>query len=248
MKKKILISITIIFLAFTPGRHAHAALPTFDAVNAALSEIRNAILNSGFIRELELAYQRLEQLKATYMEMIRFHSGLDEILDSVIGDPIKKIFSFRANTGGRNTLLPKLDLLDRAREPHEIRRILEEITGKLPDSTERPYIAFEESEVIDGLHTAREIREAGNQTREASQMIIEQAKSASPKGAARLSAQALGSLMVLSQQNQEALAKLIELESVQIEQVSREEKRLETRRLEYMREMNQAIETIGRID
>ena len=41
-------------------------------------------------------------------------------------------------------------------------------------------------------------------------------------------------MMVLSQQNQEVLAKILELQAVQVEQVSREEKRLESERLKYL--------------
>lgn len=253
MKKKFVVLLIAFFLLFSQSHKAEAALPTFDAVNAALNQLHNSILNSGFIRDLELAAQRLDELRATYMEMVRFNSGLDEIFNSVIGDPIKKIFSLRGKASfnafsNQNSVLPKLEMFNEAKTPTEIKQTLEAITGELPDTKARPYIAFEEAGVIDGFQMAKEIREAGNQTREASNQIIEHSLTASPKGAARLSAQALGNLMVLNQQNQEAVGKLIELQATQVEQVSREEKRMESARLAYMNEMNQAIDNVRRID
>lgn len=251
MKRNILIFITVLTFSFGAlSPKAEAALPTFDAVNATLSQLRNAMLDSGFARQIAILLEELAELRAQYQEMLRFHAGWDDIVKSVIGDPLKEIFRFGKNRSfhSYSSSLPKLEIFEAAKEPESIRRALEDLTGKIPEGSHRPYIPFEEAQVVDGFHLAKVIRESGRQTREVSESIVDQAATASPKGAARLAAQALGHLIILGQENQEALAKIIELESVQIEQVSREEKRLENLRLSYMDEMNQAIETIGRID
>ncbi|MDP2643552.1 MAG: hypothetical protein Q8P24_01290, partial [Desulfobacterales bacterium] len=83
----------------------------------------------------------------------------------------------------------------------------------------------------------------GENTRAAARAISEQAKTVSPKGAARLQSQALSHVIELNQQNQEAMAKLIELEATQIEQVSREEKRLERERIKYMDDAKWYLQT-----
>lgn len=252
MKRKISFLIIFVFLLGVFPRPAQSALPTFDAVNAALSELRNTILDSGFVREIELSLEKLEQLKATYQEFIRFHAGVDEIVKVVMGDPLKKIIdgkgSLLAASGKSYSSIPQIRLFDEAKTLESIASSLEEITGPMPDSKARPYIPFEENQAVRGYEFAKEIYEEGNKTREAAEMINSQAQTASPKGAARLTAQAAAKLMVLGQENQEAIAKLIELSSTQVQQVSREEKRLERERLRYMNEFRESIEGLGRID
>lgn len=250
MKKKSLIFVLILILILNAPGRSYAALPTFDAVNAALSELRNSILDSGFVREIQIALEKLEELKATYQELIRFHGGLDDIVGVLIGDPIKKIFNSKNSYVYEDSYssIPKIELFDQAQSVPAIRSSLEAITGDIPDSPERPYIPFEEMQVVRGYEYAREIRNQGASTREAAELMVEEAKSASPKGAARLTAQAGAQLMVLAQENQEALAKLIELDATQVEQVSREEKRLERERLRHREEMLESIKTLGRFD
>ena len=123
---------------------------------------------------------------------------------------------------------------------------IETMTGTIPDSEERPYIPFEESQVVAAFQQAQEIRDAGANTRDAAEQLATQAKDASPKGATRLGVEAQAQMIQLSQQNQEALAKIIELEATQVEQVSRDEKRYERERLKYMDQFKSGIETLGR--
>ncbi len=252
MKRKISFLIIFILLTGIFPRPAQAALPTFDAVNAALAELRNAILNSGFIREIEVALQKLEQMKATYQEMLRFHAGLDEIVKVVIGDPLKKVINNNDPllTGNQTyySSIPQIRLFDQAKSLDSIASSLEEISGPIPESTARPYIPFEEIQAVRGYEFAKQIYAEGDKTREAAETIHFEAQTASPKGAARLTAQATAQLMVLSQENQEAIAKLIELTATQVEQVSREEKRLERERLRYMEDFRDSVEGLGRID
>ncbi len=218
---------------------AQATLPTFDAVNAALSEIRNALMQSQFAQDIALAIEQLAQLKAQYLELVRFHAGIDEMVELFVGDPLERILGrgYESISDAFEEfwwVAPQIEVLKGASGPREIRSALEEITGALPESADRPYIPFEELQVVEGFQLAREIREAGRSTREAARLISDQAKLASPKGAARLQAQAAAEAIVLAQENQEAMAKLLELQATQVEQVSRDEKRLERERLKYM--------------
>ena len=252
MNKKSVTVILIIFCLFSFTPKVNAEMPVIDAVNAALNELRNSLMQSQFTQDIALAMERLETLKATYSELIRFHSGFDDFFHVLIGDPMKKIF-YGGRTNAQNAFSdfgwfsPKIEILNQAAGPEDIRTALEEITGPIPDSEARPYIPFEEMQVVDGFTQAAEIRIQGNMTREAAEQIRSQAKSASPKGAARLGVEAMSQVIVLTQENQEALAKLIELEATQVEQVSREEKREERERLRYMEEFRDALQTLWEV-
>lgn len=227
-------------------------MPVFDAVNAALNELRNSLMQSQFAEDIALALERLRSLQATYQELLRFHAGLDDFFHVVIGDPFREILRFgRASVRDAfrdlGEFSPQIEIGTGSSEPEDIRYALEQITGEIPQSGARPWIPFEEMQVVDGFHTAGEIRNAGQSTRDAADEIALQAKTASPKGAARLGVEAQAQLIHLSQQNQEALAKLIELEATQVEQTSREEKRYERERLRYMERFQEGLETLGRV-
>lgn len=229
-----LLILLILIAVWSPVSRA-TGMPTFDAVNAALNELRNALMQSQFAEEMAAAMDRLNQLKAQYFETLRFNAGVDEIFDLLTPGPARTnpadvsqaFWDFREVT-------PHFDRLETAFSAFEIRQSLEAVTGAIPDTEARPYIPFEEMQVVDGFRTAQEIRSAGEETRNTARSISQQAQVASPKGAARLQADALSRMLVLSQENQEAVAKLIELQATQVEQVSREEKRLENERMKYM--------------
>jgi len=252
MTKKIKVLILALVLTAGLSSRSYATMPTFDAVNAALSEIRNAILQTEWAKDLALAMERLQQLKATYSELLRFHSGLDDYFRSFLGDPLNKLFDLRGSKARDafvdfGFITPQIEIVESRSEPGNIRDALEQITGEIPDSELRPYIPFEEMQVVSGYQTAQEIRKAGELTREAAEDLSMQAQSASPKGAARLGVEASTQMMVLEQQNQEAMAKLIELQATSIAQVSREEKRYERERLRYMQEFNSALDSIWEV-
>jgi len=204
-----------------------------------LNEIRNALMQSQFAQDIAVAIESLNQLKAQYLELLRFNSGLDDFLQTFIGDPLKGFLNQNRGTVRDafvefGWITPQIEMMETSTSPADIRSSLEAITGKIPASNTRAYIPFEEIQVVEGFQMAQQIREAGTDTRDAAKSISEQAKTASPKGAARLQTEALSKMMVLNQQNQEAMAKLLELEATQVEQVSREEKQIETERLKYM--------------
>jgi len=240
MKKQSLFILTLLasLAIWNPVSRA-TGMPTFDAVNAALNELRNVLMQSQFAQDMASAMDRLNQLKAQYLETLRFNSGVDEVLNLLTGDPATSLPNVMHGDISQafwdfGNVTPHFERLESASVAIEIRQSLEAMTGSIPNSEARAYIPFEEMQVVDGFQTAQAIREAGVQTRDAAQAISQQAQTASPKGAARLQADALSKMLVLSQQHQEAVAKLIELEATQVEQVSRDEKRLENERTKYM--------------
>ena len=249
MRKWISVIVLSLALVASKAPASYANLPTFDAVNAALQTLQNTILNSNFVQDIALAVERLNEMKTQTLEIFRFHSGLDEIMNLVKGDPVRNfIDSVRSqirnvfSDGGFTE--PHLEILQTGGTPEALRNSLEAITGKIPEGNERPYIPFEEMQVVEAFQLAGDIREAGKDMRDAAQEIQNQATIASPKGAARLQAQGVSQLMILGQQNQEAVAKLLELQATQIEQTSRREKDAERERLRFIRDSNEYLESI----
>ena len=231
---------------------SEAVLPTFDAVNATLSEIRNAIMETQWAKEIALAIESIDQLKNTYDELLRFHSGLDDYFKSLIGDPLKNLLDLGKNKMSDvfmdfGFITPQIELINESPDPANIRTALETVTGEIPDSAFRPYIPFEEMQVVSGYQYAQAIRKASQQTRTAANDLSNQARSASPKGAARLGVEATSQMLLVEQQNQEALAKLIELQATHVEQVSREEKRYERERVKYMEDVQRGLETLWEV-
>lgn len=233
--KRALFIIPLCMVLMTP---VSRALTFNDPINTAINTLRNTIMQAQWVQDFALALDRFTELKNQTLEMLRFHSGLDEILDSVIGDSISDLIS---NGGSLRDFFidaglftPEIEFLEGGGTPQDIRTALEKITGEVPETEARSYIMFEESQVVDAFHLAQQIRESGKKTRDAASTIETQAKNASPKGAARLQAQGVSQLMVLEQQNQEVLAKLLELQATQIEQVTREEKRIEREKVKFL--------------
>jgi hypothetical protein len=99
-------------------------------------------------------------------------------------------------------------------------------------------------QVVEAFQLAGQIRDGGQDLRDAAHEIETEAQTASPKGAVRLQAQGIGELMVLGQQSQESIAKLLELEATQIEQVSRREKEAERERLRFIKDTNDYLDGI----
>ena len=247
MKKAFKAVVFILLSAFLFAPASYAEIPTFDAVNALLNQIRNSLMETQFAQNIVLFIDQLNELKNQTLELLRFHAGLDDILNSIIGDPLGNLLgegkaALRSAFGDIGALTPQLEILEGAASPADIRQALEKISGPIPEGNQRPYIPFEEMMVVDAFDFAREIREAGSDTRETANSIATQAQSASPKGAAKLQAQGVAELMLLGQQNQEAIAKLIELSATQVEQVTRRDKEAETERIRYMEDANAFLE------
>ncbi len=249
MRKGVLVLFLLLVLAGVSIPSAHATMPTFDAINAALQEIQNSILNSSFAQDIMLAMDRLTELKNQTLEILRFHSGLDEILNFVKGDPVRDfIDSLRTRIrdvySDSMSMTPQIEILQTGGTAEDLKASLETVTGSIPEGNQRPYIPFEEMQVVEAFQLASQIRAGGEDLRDAARQIQTQAETASPKGAVRLQAQGIGELMVLGQQSQESIAKLLELEATQIEQVSRREKDAERERLRFIKDTNDYLDGI----
>lgn len=250
MKKKLKAFVLVILLLVSFQGTSHASgWPVFDAVNAMLGEMRNVLMQSQFAQDLALSMERLQQLKSTYQEMLRFNAGFDDFLEVVIGNPLSQVEKYRVRHAfdDFHWMTPTIEILEGDASVHEIRNVIEKVTGEIPNSEVRPYIPFEEMQVVEGFQFAQEIRKAGKETREAAHDLATQVQTASPKGAAKLGVEAMSQILVSSQANQEVMAKMIELQATQIEQVSREEKRYEYERLKYMDEFKESLQNLGRI-
>ncbi len=244
-KRAFKIFILFFFLLAVLAPASYADLPTFDAANWLLSQFRNALMQSQFAQQIMVILDQLDQLRAQYEEIVRFHAGWDEFFEVFIGRPVTEARALLSGAyGDFGWITPEIEGLSTSAEPADIRASLEQITGEIPQSDVRPYIPFEEMQVVEGFRLAQEIRRAGEETRNAARAITEQARNVSPKGAVKLTAEALSQGIILSQQNQEAIAKLIELQATQVEQTSREEKRLERERLKYMEHAKDFLEEV----
>jgi hypothetical protein len=249
MRKWMPVIFLLLIFAAVHVPSAQATMPTFDAINAALQELQNSILNSSFAQDIMLATERLNELKTQTLELFRFHSGLDEILNFVKGDPVRD-FIDSMRTRIRNVYsdslftTPQIEILQTGGSAEDLRSSLETITGSIPEGNQRPDIPFEEMQVVEAFQLASQIRDGGKDLRDAARQIQTQAETASPKGAVRLQAQGTAELMVLGQQSQESIAKLLELEATQIEQVSRREKEAERERLRFIKDTNDYLDGI----
>ena len=250
MRKGVLVLLLLLVIfAGVPAPLAHATMPTFDAINAALQELQNSILNSSFAQNIMLAMDQLTELKDQTLEFLRFHSGLDEILNFVKGDPVRDFIDtmrtrIRDVYSDAMFTTPQIEILQTGGTAEDLRASLETITGGIPEGNQRAYIPFEEMQVVEAFQLASQIREGGEDLRDAARQIQTQAETASPKGAVRLQAQGIGELMVLGQQSQESIAKLLELEATQIEQVSRREKDAERERLRFIKDTGEYLDGI----
>jgi hypothetical protein len=242
--KRTILLVMVLVMAVVP---VSIAMTVYDPINAALNELRNSIMTTEWAKEIAVAIEHLNELRTQTLELFRFNSGFDEILNSIIGDPLGQLFK-QGKTSLRDAFMdtglgtPQIEMFDGRGGPQDIRRALEEISGEIPQGNLRPYIPFEEMMVVDAFDVARQIREGGTETRDAAELIADQAKTASPKGAARLNAQGISQLMVVEQQSQEAMAKLIELNATQVEQVTRIAKEAERERIQYLKDANDFLD------
>ncbi len=250
--KKALMAFVLIFIWTSMPVPRSYALVVNDPIHTAVSELQNAILRTEWAKQIALGIEKLHELKTQTLELLRFHSGFDEILGLMIGDPLRNLIGV-AHTNLRDAFIdfgfitPQLEILEGHGGPADIRAALERMSGEIPETDARPYLLFDEMQVVDAFDLARQIREAGSETRSAAARIAGEAETASPKGAVRLQVQALSQLMVLSQQNQETMAKLLELGATRIEQVSRAEKQAEIERVKFMEDASEYASGILRI-
>lgn len=257
LKRKMITAALILILCSANAQPAKADLPVIDFVNAALSEFRNSLMENHFAQEIVVFFDQLTELENTYQEIMRFNAGIEEFIRHFVEDAAH---AFRnSQSSFRDTFLAGLEpsaeqdairnlgvILEGYGDPSGIKSYIETIHGADPQSVERAFITFDEAQVGEAYLMAHEIRKRSDETKQAGENIQDLSQTASPKGAARLAADASGKLIVVTQQNQEIFAKLLEVEAAKLEQVSRDEKRFERERLKYMREMQLGSENLGR--
>jgi len=191
-------------------------------------------------------------LRKTFDELKRFQSGVDEIRSIVMGDYKKllnKISPINIDELGYQLTGIQRDfysLINGASSgsSSDILSRLEAIFGEDPKSPTKPYITQEEVIAADAYRWSGEVKRIVEPTIDAGNEISNAAQDASPKGAARLAADALGKILVTQAQMQQNQAKLIEIGATQVEQTSREEKYYERERIRFMDDFGQLIDTL----
>ena len=226
------------------------ALVVYDPVNAMYNQIRNTLMEVYHVEDIKSALDQLFALKATFEEIKRFQSGIDEIRSLVIGDYktlLNKFRFFSSDTMGFGlTDIQRgfYDLIHGSSSSLDYQTGLNAVFGENPQSVTKPYITQEEFLAADAYRWSSEVRKNLETTMDAGNAISLDAQSASPKGSARLTADALGKILVAQAQIQANQAKQIEIGATQIEQTSREEKYYERERLKFMDELNDLVSTL----
>lgn len=250
MKK---IKTVVLILVFTMLVVSPAyALIVYDPINGAYNQIRNALMQLYHIDELKNAFDQLTELKNTFQEMKRFNGGVDKIFSRVLGDFKSLLYSYNPSnlsSMGFNLSQVQQEFYQLVNgisgsAPSSYKSHLDAIFGQDPGSQTKPYITQEELIAADSYRWAGDVKQIIDQTVTAGEDISTAAQDASPKGASRLAADALGKIVVTQAQIQQNQSKLIEIGATQVEQVSREEKYYERERLRFMDDFNGVLNEI----
>lgn len=255
MKKTKVIIVTCIIFSLISG--TSYALIVHDPINAALDRLRNVLIENQYVQMVRNAVQQIEQLRRLYDEMRRFQSGIDSIIKMDIFDT--RLFGGSSYDVTGNSIYDLgyeisssiREIIGIARgttsDYNGIKRALERVFGADPRSSARPYISYQEAQVGDSLAWAGETKRIAQETKLVGRMISDEAYMASPKGAARLTADALGKLLVTQAQIQENQSKSIELEANLLEAQTMDEKRMEEERLKYMKDFQEVLAGIEKL-
>ncbi len=242
IKKFVMICVTMTVLSVS----AQAQQVVYDPVNALYNQIRNTLMELYHVADVQNALEQIFQLKQTFDEIQRFHSGIDEIRSLFLGE-YQRLGTFNLTSLGYQLTQTQQDfygLVNGFSGALDYRAYLNKIFGEDPQSATKPYITQEEVFAADGFKWASDVRRVIDTTIQAGQDISYSAQTASPKGAARLAADALGKILVTQGQIQQNQTKLIEIGAAQIEQVSREEKNYERERMKFMDEFDRLVDEL----
>ncbi len=251
MKNLKIVALIVVFTTLVT-RPAHANLLVYDPINGAYNQIRNALMELYHIDELKNAFDQLTELQDTFNEMKRFNGGVDEIFSKILGD--FKSLLYRYNPSNLSSMGFNLSQVQKefyalvngiaGSDSSSYKSHMDAIFGQDPNSQTKPYITQEELIAADSYRWAGDVKQIIDQTVTAGEDISTAAQTASPKGAARLTADALGKIVVTQAQIQQNQSKQIEIGATQIEQVSREEKYYERERLQFMDDFNSLLNEI----
>lgn len=227
------------------------ALVVHDPGNTAVNQLRNAILQANFMKEFKTAVEQLLQMKELFDEVRRVNEGVDEIKSMALDaarlpkDAVRELMSVYGAHHMRENLLDIPGMAESFKgEFSDIRSFLDYVHGKDPRSKERIYITQDEAEIAGGLEFSEKVKDAARVNAGIGEMVSSQAGSASPKGAARLTADALGKLITLTSETQAIQAEMLRMQAVGLEQVSRDEKRFERERIKFMKDFQESIKSL----
>lgn len=223
-----------------------------DPINSAYNLLRNSLMQLQHVERLRSSLDRLLELRKTFEEIKRVNTGVDEIRSLFLGD--FKSLLYRYSPINLSSLGYRLSQVQRdfyalingssLGGAADYKNHLDSIFGRDPQSPTKLYITQEELLAADSYRWASEVRKIIDKTMDAGEDISRASHTSSPKGAARLTADALGKIVVTQAQIQQNQSKLIEIGATQIEQVSREEKNYERDRIKFMRQFNRFLNTL----
>lgn len=228
------------------------ALIVNDPINSAYNLLRNTLMQLQHVENLKSSLDRLLELRRTFEEIKRVNTGIDEIRSLFLGD--FKNLLYRYSPINLSSLGYRLSQAQQdfyalingssLGGAEDYKSHLDSIFGQDPQSQTKPYITQEELLAADSYRWASEVKKVIDKTIDAGEDISRASQTSSPKGAARLTADALGKIVVTQAQIQQNQSKLIEIGATQIEQVSREEKNYERERIKFMREFNRLLDAL----
>jgi len=248
--KKAKTSLIVIILLITLAVSARAMV-VYDPINAAYNEIRNALMTLQHAETIKNAIEQLLEAKKTFEELKRVNAGVDDIIDLFLGDFKSLLYTYNPSglaSLGFNLSQAQTGLYQSVNGASggtvNYKGYLDAIFGEDPKSETKPYITQEELFAADGYRWAGDIKQIIDRTIDAGEDISRAAQTSSPKGSARLTADALGKIIVTQAQIQQNQSKLIELGATQIEQSAREEKYYERERIRFMYAFNRLLDEI----
>lgn len=239
-----------VFLVVSVIATSGYALVVYDPVNATYNQIRNTLMEVYHLQDIKNALDQIFELRRTFDELKRFQSGIDEIRSLVMGDYkrlLSKISPINIGEMGNQLTGIQRDFYSLINgfstgSASDFISQLDAIFGEDPKT--KAYITQEEAIAADAYRLSGEVKQVVEPTMEAGNEISAAAQDASPKGAARLTADALGKILVTQAQMQQNQAKLIEIGATQVEQTSREEKYYERERVRFMDDFGQLVDTL----
>lgn len=242
----------VVFAIVTALSASAQAMTVYDPVNALYNQIRNTLMQAYHLEDIKNALDQIFELQRTFEEIKRVNNGIDEIQSLFVGD-FKQLL-YRYSPANLTSLGYQLSQSQRDfyalvngslfGSTADYKKHLESIFGQDPQSQTKPYITQEELFTADSYRWASDIKKIIDRTIDAGDDISRASHTASPKGAVRLTADALGKIVVTQAQIQQNQSKLIEIGATQLEQVSRDEKNYERERIKFMRELNRLLDAL----
>jgi len=262
MRKTVILLVLIAVLCGGATRVSAAGGIVHDPLNYTINLLRNAMSQAQHALKTISAAKRLVELKNLFTEFSFMNQALIKSGFSEISSVVNAIKSFRADparagiefaddfTGGffeslaANPLFHgtpgELAHLNQFINRADSGTLLAYYLNSVPDplAVDLPYITYEQAQIARTFDQAESLREYAKEIGEEGVRLAEQAQGANLLGAARLEVASSGKLYEILGVMITTQARLAELQSISIEQVSRQEKMGELARQKLIHDGN----------